>query len=102
MGSPQAVAAKARMSASALGTADGVPFTLDSSTTGVDSRGAASRFIVADDWRPPCVTSATGHPATPAQLPMNVLVLNAGSSTLKFQLIRTDQERLAANTDEKL
>jgi acetate kinase len=33
---------------------------------------------------------------------MNVLVLNAGSSTLKFQLIRTDQERLAANTDEKL
>jgi acetate kinase len=33
---------------------------------------------------------------------MNVLVLNAGSSTLKFQLIRTDQDRLAANTDEKL
>ncbi len=33
---------------------------------------------------------------------MNVLVLNAGSSTLKFQLIRTDQERLTANTDEKL
>ena len=33
---------------------------------------------------------------------MNVLVLNAGSSTLKFQLIRTDRERLTANTDEKL
>ncbi|MDF1502080.1 acetate kinase [Roseisolibacter sp. H3M3-2] len=33
---------------------------------------------------------------------MNVLVLNAGSSTLKFQLVRTDHERLSANTDEKL
>jgi acetate kinase len=33
---------------------------------------------------------------------MNVLVLNAGSSTLKFQLIRTDRERLAAHTDVKL
>ena len=33
---------------------------------------------------------------------MNVLVLNAGSSSLKFQLIRTDAERLASNTDERL
>ena len=33
---------------------------------------------------------------------MNVLVLNAGSSTLKFQLVRTDAERMAANNDEKL
>ena len=33
---------------------------------------------------------------------MNVLVLNVGSSSLKFQLVRTDQERLTANTDEKL
>ncbi len=33
---------------------------------------------------------------------MNVLVLNVGSSTLKFQLVHTDRERLAANTDEKL
>ena len=33
---------------------------------------------------------------------MNVLVLNAGSSTLKFQLVRTDAERMAANGDEKL
>ena len=33
---------------------------------------------------------------------MNVLVLNVGSSTIKFQLVRTDQERLTANTDEKL
>ena len=33
---------------------------------------------------------------------MNVLVLNVGSSTLKFQLVRTDAERMAANTDEKL
>ena len=33
---------------------------------------------------------------------MNVLVLNAGSSTLKFQLVRTDAERIAAHTDEKL
>ena len=33
---------------------------------------------------------------------MNVLVLNVGSSTLKFQLVRTDAERMAANSDEKL
>ena len=33
---------------------------------------------------------------------MNVLVLNVGSSTVKFQLVRTDQERLTRNTDEKL
>lgn len=33
---------------------------------------------------------------------MNVLVLNAGSSTLKFQLIRTDADRIANHTDEKL
>lgn len=33
---------------------------------------------------------------------MNVLVLNAGSSTLKFQLVRTDAERMAADGDEKL
>jgi acetate kinase len=33
---------------------------------------------------------------------MNVLVLNVGSSTVKFQLVRTDQERLTNNTDEKL
>jgi acetate kinase len=33
---------------------------------------------------------------------MNVLVLNVGSSTLKFQLVRTDAEHMAANTDQKL
>ena len=33
---------------------------------------------------------------------MNVLVLNAGSSTLKFQLVRTDPERMANSTDERL
>jgi acetate kinase len=33
---------------------------------------------------------------------MNVLVLNAGSSTLKFQLVRTDPERMAVDGDEKL
>ena len=33
---------------------------------------------------------------------MNVLVLNAGSSTLKFQLVRTDAQRIEAHTDEKL
>ncbi|NUO64211.1 MAG: acetate kinase [Gemmatimonadaceae bacterium] len=33
---------------------------------------------------------------------MNVLVLNVGSSTLKFQLVRTDAERMAGNSDEKL
>lgn len=33
---------------------------------------------------------------------MNILVLNAGSSTLKFQLIRTDEERIREDQDEKL
>jgi acetate kinase len=33
---------------------------------------------------------------------MNVLVLNAGSSTLKFELILTDAERMAADEDRKL
>lgn len=33
---------------------------------------------------------------------MNILVLNAGSSTLKFQLVRTDEDRIAADTDERL
>ena len=31
-----------------------------------------------------------------------VLALNAGSSTLKFQVVSTDAERMAANKDEKL
>jgi len=33
---------------------------------------------------------------------VNVLVINAGSSTVKFQLVRTDSERIKAHTDEKL
>jgi acetate kinase len=33
---------------------------------------------------------------------MNVLVLNVGSSTVKFQLIRTDKERIEQDRDEKL
>lgn len=33
---------------------------------------------------------------------MNVLVLNSGSSTLKFQLIATDLERMRHNRDERL
>lgn len=33
---------------------------------------------------------------------MNVLVLNAGSSTLKFQVVRTDEESMARNADERL
>jgi acetate kinase len=33
---------------------------------------------------------------------MNVLVINAGSSTLKFQLVRTDADHIANHTDEKL
>jgi len=33
---------------------------------------------------------------------MNVLVLNAGSSSLKFQVIVTDPERIARNRDERL
>jgi acetate kinase len=33
---------------------------------------------------------------------MDVLVLNVGSSTLKFQLIRTDAERMAEDRDERL
>src|SRR4026209_492910 len=33
---------------------------------------------------------------------MNVLVLNSGSSSLKFQLIATDPERIKNNTDVRL
>src|SRR5260370_32617170 len=33
---------------------------------------------------------------------MNVLVLNAGSSSLKFQLIATDREHLEKGTDERV
>ena len=33
---------------------------------------------------------------------MNILVLNAGSSSLKFQLVRTDEERIANDTDQRL
>ena len=33
---------------------------------------------------------------------MNVLVLNCGSSTVKFQVIRTDEDRMAADGDERL
>ncbi|MFW6331312.1 MAG: acetate/propionate family kinase [Gemmatimonadota bacterium] len=33
---------------------------------------------------------------------MNVLVLNVGSSTVKFQVIRTDKERIEEDRDEKL
>jgi acetate kinase len=33
---------------------------------------------------------------------MNVLVLNVGSATVKFQLMRTDQERIEQDTDETL
>ncbi|HJR09675.1 MAG TPA: acetate kinase [Pyrinomonadaceae bacterium] len=33
---------------------------------------------------------------------MNVLVLNCGSSSVKFQLIATDLERIAGNTDKRL
>jgi acetate kinase len=33
---------------------------------------------------------------------MNVLVLNCGSSTIKFQLIATDLEQIAQNTDRRL
>jgi acetate kinase len=35
-------------------------------------------------------------------LPMNVLVLNAGSSTLKFQLIAADSGRTPEHEDERL
>lgn len=33
---------------------------------------------------------------------MNVLVLNSGSSSLKFQLIVTDRERIQSNSDERV
>lgn len=33
---------------------------------------------------------------------MNILVLNAGSSSLKFQLINTDQQRIAGDSDQRL
>jgi acetate kinase len=34
--------------------------------------------------------------------PMNVLVLNCGSSTVKFQIIATDLELIASNADQRL
>jgi acetate kinase len=33
---------------------------------------------------------------------VNILVMNVGSSTLKFQLIDTDEDRIAGNTDRRL
>ena len=33
---------------------------------------------------------------------MNVLVLNVGSATLKFQVVCTDEARIASDGDEKL
>ncbi len=33
---------------------------------------------------------------------MNILVLNAGSSSLKFQLVATDEQRITNNSDERL
>ncbi len=33
---------------------------------------------------------------------MNILVLNAGSSSLRFQLIRTDEQRMGDDSDERL
>ena len=33
---------------------------------------------------------------------MNILVLNSGSSSLKFQVITTDLEKIKQNTDERL
>ena len=33
---------------------------------------------------------------------MNILVLNVGSSTVKFQLVQTDAEAMAANADRRL
>ena len=63
-----------------------------STITGVRSPGYVPRF-------PPYIPP-TSH--LRSRTPMNVLVLNVGSSTLKFQLVRTDAERMAANTDEKL
>ena len=33
---------------------------------------------------------------------MNILVLNVGSSTIKFQLIQTDRDRMADDADERL
>ena len=33
---------------------------------------------------------------------MNILVLNAGSSSLRFQLIRTDEQRLMDDSDERI
>ncbi|HST19604.1 MAG TPA: hypothetical protein VLR90_00665, partial [Blastocatellia bacterium] len=33
---------------------------------------------------------------------MNILVLNCGSSSVKFQLIATDLEQIASNTDQRL
>src|SRR5688500_19440516 len=59
-------------------------------------------------WRTPTAKSIVRSAADAARvrrgyvLRMNILVLNAGSSSLKFQLIRTDAERMASDSDERL
>src|SRR5215467_10935524 len=52
----------------------------------------------------PSVADRAGihRPATFQGKCMNVLVLNSGSSSLKFQLITTDLGRIAQNKDDRL
>ncbi|MDH4043870.1 MAG: acetate/propionate family kinase, partial [Gemmatimonadota bacterium] len=59
--------------------------------------------VVKGCWRSPA-PSVILHP-TPVvegRFLMNVLVLNCGSSTVKFQLIATDQKRIDRDADERL
>src|SRR5688500_1582107 len=59
-------------------------------------------------WRTPTAKSIVRSAADAARvrrgyvLRMNILVLNAGSSSLQFQLIATDAERMARDSDERL
>src|SRR5213594_3550294 len=41
-------------------------------------------------------------PKTQVQNTMNILVLNCGSSSVKFQIIATDLEMIASNADQRL
>src|SRR5690606_24577271 len=61
-----------------------------------------ARGVVA---RPPVPQANRGRRAASTSLrdpPMNVLVLNAGSSTIKFELVRTDAALMRADEDRKL
>src|ERR1700747_1189310 len=64
--------------------------------TQIHGRAWSCRTKAQIPWRSTSTTARIG------EVPMNILVLNSGSSSLKFQLIATDPGRIAQNNDEPL